>query len=191
MWTKAKSSFDARASEAVGLVPALAGIQGRFAAPPTRRRRSAFTLTEILMVVVILGIAAGVVIPMIGQTDDINLSAASRKLISDLLMAQNYAITHQTNVQVSFQPPGQYTLTEIPAVGAPTVLTDPLTNKAYIVRFGNTALAKVTLANTDAAVTFTFTSLGSPQQGGAVTLNSGARSIVVQVAAITGKVTVQ
>ena len=152
-------------------------------------------MIELMAVLVILGFAAMVVVPMVGQTGDIDASAAARKLTSDVLFAQNYAITHQTRVRVTFNTTlKQYTLTEVPAVGSPVVLTHPVTRRSYVVTFSVTqGLSRVRLA----AASFAgqgqvdFDSLGAPNQGGTVQLTSGSASRTVTVAAVTGKVSVQ
>ncbi len=152
-------------------------------------------MIELMAVLVILGLAAMVVVPMLGQTGDIDSTAAARALTSDLLYAQNYAITHQTKVQVTFNTTtNQYTLTEVPAVGSPTVLTHPVTRRPYTVGFNATSgLPSVTIpATTFVDQVLIFDSLGSPSPaGGSVTLTSGRFTRTVTVANVTGKVTVQ
>jgi|tagenome__1003787_1003787.scaffolds.fasta_scaffold19246908_1 prepilin-type N-terminal cleavage/methylation domain-containing protein len=54
-----------------------------------------FTLIEILVVVVILGIAAAIVVPAIGSRSDLKATSAARMLMADLIYAQNRAISQQ------------------------------------------------------------------------------------------------
>src|SRR5688572_13217644 len=61
-----------------------------------------FTLVEILCVVVIVGIAGAVVIPMIGSRDDLKAAAATRTLMADLIYAQNMSITTQNPHYIVF-----------------------------------------------------------------------------------------
>lgn len=154
---------------------------------------AAFTLIELMAVLVILGMAAAIVVPMLGNTGDLDASAAARRMSSDLLYAQNYAITHQTRVRVTFNTTtGQYTLTAVPAGGAATVLTHPITRRPYTMGFTETdGLGSVALTRT----TFTgdqleFDSLGSPSLAGDIVLTSSGVSKTVQVAAVTGKVSI-
>jgi prepilin-type N-terminal cleavage/methylation domain-containing protein len=67
-----------------------------------RRTPRAFTLVEILAVVVILGIAAAMVIPQMGSRDDLKAKAVARMVVADLLYAQNMSISTQTPHYVRF-----------------------------------------------------------------------------------------
>src|SRR5947207_2842939 len=53
------------------------------------RTRRAFTLVEILAVVVIIGIASAIIIPQIGTRDDMRNTAAVRIIVADLIYAAN------------------------------------------------------------------------------------------------------
>ena len=62
----------------------------------------AFTLIEILVVVVILGIAAAIVVPAIGSRNDLKATSAARMIMADLIYAQNRSISQQKPHYVSF-----------------------------------------------------------------------------------------
>ncbi len=170
------------------------GEANRPPAPPWATVPAGFTLVELMAVLVILGLAAAIVVPMVSNTGDIEASAAARKLTSDLLFAQNHAITHQTRVRLSFDcDANQYTLAEVPASGDPVVLTHPVTRRPFVVGFNAVeGLEKVDLASADfsSLPQVEFDSLGAPSQGGTVILTSGTFSRGVSVAPVTGKVTV-
>ncbi|NJL31937.1 MAG: prepilin-type N-terminal cleavage/methylation domain-containing protein [Phycisphaerales bacterium] len=57
--------------------------------------RRAFTLVEVLVVVIIIGIAAAVVVPAMIRPGSLHVQAATRIVIADLLYAQNDAIAQQ------------------------------------------------------------------------------------------------
>lgn len=67
------------------------------------REKRGFTLIEILMVVIILGIASAVMIPQLGSRDDLRAAAAARTVMADLNYAQNRAIAQQKKHYVRFQ----------------------------------------------------------------------------------------
>ena len=78
---------------------------------PPRGLGTAFTFTEVLVVVVILGIASAIVLPQVASHDDLNTSAAARTVMADLLYAQNKAISTEGWTYVTFSVTSQnYTL---------------------------------------------------------------------------------
>jgi prepilin-type N-terminal cleavage/methylation domain-containing protein len=70
------------------------------ARPRTARR--AFTLAEILVVVVVLGIAAALILPKIGNRDDLRATSMAREIMADLAYAQSRAVSTQTPTYVRF-----------------------------------------------------------------------------------------
>lgn len=70
------------------------------------QRRQAFTILEILMVVIIITILATLAMPGIkGLTKTNGLSAASRQLLDDLAAARQKAINNRSKVYMVFVPP--------------------------------------------------------------------------------------
>lgn len=68
-------------------------------------RRTAFTLIELLMVIVIIALLAAMGIPAItGLTDSNRSAGASRQLANDLKLARSKAIAERTTVYVVFVP---------------------------------------------------------------------------------------
>jgi len=64
--------------------------------------KRAFTLVEILMVVVILAITSAIIIPQISSRDDLKVASAARVVMADLIWAQNRAISTQQKQYVFF-----------------------------------------------------------------------------------------
>lgn len=165
-----------------------------------------FTLIEILMVVVILGIASAVIVPAIGSRDDLKVSAAARVLMADLLYAQSRAITTQKLTYVKFDPgDGSYSL--LSSLSPARVLDHPVQGGEFVMRFGASAgsgLRGVTLggADFDGHSILAFDELGSPMSvhggtravtalgSGRIQLSSGSRTLAVEIEPFTGDITV-
>jgi prepilin-type N-terminal cleavage/methylation domain-containing protein len=162
-----------------------------------------FTLVEILVVVVILGIASAMIIPEIGSRDDLILSAGARVLMSDLIYAQNRAIALQKPHYVRFDGQ-QYTVSDSTAI---TPITNPVSQNDFVVTFGasGSSLASVKLDSWGfggpAIIGFdemgtpfsydgtTTTSLGSAGTI-ALTNTSGTIKLTVSIEPFTGETTV-
>lgn len=157
-------------------------------------RRRGFTLAEMLVVLVIIGMIAAIAVPMLSSTGDLDTSAAARALTSDLDYAQNYAITHQTRVRVMFDTANNtYTLMEDPESGSPIILTHPVNKKPYVIAYATSSgLKTVNLSTADfgGQASITYDSLGAPDSGGSVSVSVGSVTRQISVAAVTGKVTV-
>lgn len=99
-----------------------------------------FTLIEILMVVVILGIASAIVAPQLGSRSDIKIRAAARLLVADLMYAQNNAIAQQKWMYVRFDAAGEkYSVMD--GVGASAtdttkIIKHPVTKAEFTTRLG-------------------------------------------------------
>ena len=148
-----------------------------------------FTLAELMVVVVIIGLTAGMVIPYASSAGDTAALAGARLMVCDLQYAQNTAITTQAPVTVTFNTSGNsYTLSN-----ASGTLIHPMTKQAYVVEFpaerGFEGLDIVS-ASFSATTSVTFDEFGSPDDTGTITLQAGSQVYVITVAAATGKVTV-
>lgn len=178
-------------------------------------RSRAFTLVEILMVVLILGIASTVIIPQLGSRDDLLASAAARQILSDLTYAQNSAITSQAPVYVVFTSAngaatgGSYSVCKaLPATGT-NVLTHPVTKNPWTMQFGSASPSGtysrvgLSVVNFDSKSTLMFDETGAPYSltssgTGQAALGSGSLAVVcngytltITVQPLTGTLTVQ
>lgn len=162
-----------------------------------------FTLVEVLVVVVILGIAAVIAIPMLGNTDDLQTTSAARLIASTLLYAQTASIASEQQYQVVFNADG--TGYEVQNA-AGTVLADPVVPaQPYRVTFpADKRLRKVRLTgvNFDGTNHVWFDRLGSPYGGaiaaspppmtvGEVVVRVGDRTMTVRVEPVTGRVLIE
>lgn len=177
------------------------------------RYRRGFTLIEVIIVVVILAILAAIALPNMATQNDLNASAASRVVISDLLYAQSQAIATGQNQYVSFTlasnhpggGSGSYNLSS----PAGTVLTDPITKQPYSQTFGSGVdgplvdieLTDLTLDNT-ANTVLVFNELGQPlvcpangtpvalANTGTIVLQCGSSTVTLSIEPATGNITV-
>lgn len=169
--------------------------------------RAGFTLVEILMVVVILGIASAIIIPQMGTRDDLRVAAAGRMVASDLNFAQNRAIARQKKHYIVFSSQ-QYRICDSSALlTIDHPLLPQINNGKYVVNFGPAAasgLERVNLGaiNFGGPSVIGFTDLGEPFSYDGVTetllsapatiiVESGAFSLTIQIEPFTGDVSVQ
>jgi prepilin-type N-terminal cleavage/methylation domain-containing protein len=176
--------------------------------PRARRSvRPAFTFTEVLVVVVILGIASAVVLPQVSGHDDLNTAAAARIVMADLLYAQNRAIATQKMHYITFDTVNQqYTL--YCSMAPAQVIEHPVNRNNYTMTFGQDGQNNVaqnvvmTSASFGGQPTIAFDETGVPYSysagtatalsaAGAVVLTGGSYSLTISVAQDTGEITVK
>ena len=177
--------------------------------------RRAYTLVELLIVIGILGMAAGLLTPVITGQDGMEVQAAVRKVIGDLAFAQSDALAHQEYRRVHFYNDGRgFAVVRCTqdnydaAWDAATAdyITDPLAGPGalgrYIVdfntddRFDGVSISDVDI---DGAGDFdlVFDPIGGtirtgnlPGNAGSISLTSGGITYRIDIAAFTGKLTV-
>lgn len=173
-----------------------------------------FTLVEILAVLVIIGIASAIVVPSLGTRDDLKAAAAARVLVSDLIYAQNLAITKQAPCYVRFDvSTNSYRLLSAASPGGDTVMTSPLTQQPYIERFGagtrfeSITLTSATFDGLDSSYagqfTVAFDEIGAPYAysysadnrsdltAGSIVITSGTFTKTITISPYTGELSVQ
>ena len=167
--------------------------------------RPAFTLVEMLVVVLIIGIAMTVIIPMIGNCNDFRVATAARQLVSALLYAQTKAISTQQRHRVVFDSAGNNYKIEVQNTdGSFSVITHPVNKSPYQITYSNIGeLESVTIDDSvdfGGESTVWFDSLGVPYSGdavavslaaqGDVTVSAGSESQTISVAPVTGRVSI-
>ncbi|HPS54948.1 MAG TPA: GspH/FimT family pseudopilin [Sedimentisphaerales bacterium] len=169
------------------LVPSM-GLCGRASKDV---KPNGFTLIEMIVVIVILSIAAAMVVPMMSSADDVQLRSGANKLAADLEYAKSMAISRGQQYTVVFDEAAEsYQIED--SSGA--IIDHPIRKgSAYKEQFGGTSgLKKVGISDADFNDTdmVTFDSIGSPDNGGTVTLIAGGRTINVNVEAVTGYISI-
>ena len=160
----------------------------------------AFTLIEVLVVVVILGIAAVITVPMIADTADLQATSAARQIVSTLLFTQTACITKQETYQMVFDSvTDSYSVQD----AGGNVIDDPvIAGKQMQLSYPDSSdLSHVTLNSADFNGTdrIWFNRLGEPYAGnpagnnpmtsGTIVVQSGDKQITVTVEPVTGRVT--
>jgi prepilin-type N-terminal cleavage/methylation domain-containing protein len=163
-----------------------------------RRYGSAFTLIELMIVLVILAIVAAVVLPMTGTTAATQLIGAGRLLVADIQYAQHESITHPDDpclLKVD-QPGNRYWIAKVSAADTP--IADPASKGQFLVAFGSgraSALAGVTMRSYSLGgdTELRFDGFGQPDQTTTATivLTCGGATLTVSVDPISGEVSVQ
>ncbi len=152
--------------------------------------RRAFTLVEILVVIIIVGIAAMVVVPQVGSAGTLSIQAAARRVIADLLVAQNEAIARGASRSVIFDVAGE-SYRMVDENGATVQMA--WMNGPYVVSFADDNRfdgVAIDTASFGTQSKITFDDLGAPSTGGTIDLVSGSVRYRVTVAPFTGRVTV-
>jgi len=148
-----------------------------------------FTLIEILIVVIILGIAAAMAIPLASSAGGFQLTAAADMVAADMEYARSISISRGRNYSVVFDTADDSYKLVVDSNGT----TIPHTvNKGddYVVDFADEGLEKVHINSTGFdSDTVSFDYLGSPYEGGGSPLNSG--SVTLQAGSTTKTVNVE
>jgi prepilin-type N-terminal cleavage/methylation domain-containing protein len=169
-----------------------------------KRSPKGFTLVEIIIVVVILGIAAALVVPTLSSAADMQVRSAANRIAADLDYAKNLAITHQSRYCVIFNEASESYEIRVDPFGVSDVIDHPVNPGSFVVDFSaDSRLSRVDVvtADFDSETTITFDYLGSPYSGtdtssplnsGQITLRdkqSGNFTLTVDVEPVTGYVT--
>jgi prepilin-type N-terminal cleavage/methylation domain-containing protein len=166
-------------------------------------KTAGFTLVELIVVIVIIGIISMMAVPMMSSAADMQARSAANRMAADLDYAKSLAMTHQKAFSVVFNP-GNETY-DIRETATDTVVEDPMRpGRDYVVDFANDSnLSRVNIvqSNFDAdlsnAVTFNY--LGAPYRGkglttalgvGRVTLQADTFTLYVDIEPVTGYVTI-
>ena len=151
--------------------------------------QSGFTLVELIMVMVVLGILSAYAVMRNVSPAEVTLPSQAQKMASDIRHAQTLASTWGRRLRISTDS-SSYSVTCTSSVVAPcpaaitTPVTDPATGSSFHVDLQkNVVFVNPTTATLD------INSLGQPLAAASYTLSAGSIETIA-VAALTGFVTV-
>ena len=155
-----------------------------------QRGTNGFTMTEMLLVVALLGVASAVAIPQFSSNTTQYAQIAARSISQDIQYAQDLAVTTQSPITLSIPSGYEYSLKDIWG----TILTHPVNRKPYSVNFQDDPDISQLNITVDfgGATKVVFDAFGTPSTGGTITLSHSSMTsdVVLTLHAATGSVTV-
>ncbi len=136
---------------------------------------SGFSLIELVMVIVLIGIVMAVAVPKLRKTSDFSLEGSASMIVADIRHAQELAMATHDDKNVVFTLNGASYTVETGSDGVFRTVDLP---------------SGVTITSAD--VTFTFNPLGEPTVGGgsSVTISADSNSKTVTVTNYTGRTSI-
>lgn len=148
---------------------------------------SGFTMVELVVVIVILGILAVVAIPRLIGVEAFNTKGFSDRVAAGLRYAQKQAVAKRRNVCVGVSA-ATVTFNYASAAGAGAACDTPLAGPGgqspFVVAVEPRGLGTVTLSP---VTTFSFSALGRPSAGQSITV-TGDGIVIITVEPETGHV---
>jgi prepilin-type N-terminal cleavage/methylation domain-containing protein len=157
-----------------------------------RGKSGGFTMIEIVIVVVIIAIAALAAVPMMSSAASLQIRSAANMIAADLEYAKSMAISRGQNFSVEFDKNTERYWIEDQAGNL--ILHPVKKGFNYEIDFqnnGNLNKVDITNANFNTAQTVTFECLGSPIDGGTVTLQADGTTKTITVEPVTGFISIQ
>ena len=155
----------------------------------TSMLRHGFTLIEVIMVVLILGIAAAVVVPMASSAGSIQIRAGASMVAADLEYAKSMAISRGQAYSVEFSTANEtYRVLDHNNVEIPHPVKKGFN---YVIDFKNDGrLDRVKIDNVNFGGKLTFDYLGTPYNSAGAPL-AAAATVVLRSGDITKNVNVE
>jgi len=166
--------------------------EGRFSQKIHRSKQAngAFTLLELLIVIVVLAIAALTAIPMMSSAATIQIRSAANMIAADLEYAKSLSISRGQSYSVVFDTDAEsYQIED----QANSVIEHPVKKGFnYIVNFRNDGLERVDISDADfnGVAEVHFNCLGSPDNGGSIVLQAGDATVTITVEPVTGYISI-
>jgi type II secretion system protein H len=158
----------------------------------SRSTGGGFTAIELLVVVMIMAIAAFTVVPMLSSASSMQIRSAANMIMADLEYAKSMAISRGQSFTVVFdESADSYSIKDKDN----NIIQHPVKKGFdYTVDFRNDSrLKRVDITNADFGPnhSVSFDCLGSPDNGGSVSLQAGNVNMTIRVEPITGYIRVE
>jgi prepilin-type N-terminal cleavage/methylation domain-containing protein len=156
-----------------------------------------FTLIEMVMVLVIVGVLAALAVPKMEGFYAMKLSGAVKKVVSDIRYVQRLALTEHTNCRVVFNALSETYAAEKEYPNASNKwvrITDPFTNAGLLINYKTDPQYSgidIISSNFGGTSTLLFNWQGIPQSSGSVSLSYRGNNNILTVENNTGRVGVQ
>ena len=147
-------------------------------------RAKAFTLVELLMVVVIVSIVGAIALPRYGNAvAQYRLDAAAKRIVADIDYARALAMSTSQSRSIIFSPAYQtYSIANVTSLdNRSTTYTVNLNAEPY-----KSSLVSATFGGSS---TITFDPYGTPSSGGTVVVRTPTTQKTITIDATTGKAT--
>lgn len=158
-----------------------------------RNRRNAFTLLDLTITILILGIVAAIALPKFAQSlDQIRVDSAARFIAADLNYARHRAQISSQNVPVNFTTsPAGYSLPTTPHLNR--------SGASYAVNLADAGYNVTLSLSLQGNSSVTYNPFGLPLAGtplsamssGTITVTSGTKAKTVTISPQTGRASIQ